>query len=111
MKYFAKLTTAAILLGTVASVLAQVGLELHPIRNQINIICSRGDQVRTIDILLHPAGTSLVCEVMYARDNQVKTLWSAKWDPKYCEEKALGFVKKQHELGYSCVTVAKDSAQ
>ena len=65
-------------------------------------ICKNGDQVRTISVVYKEGASSTSCEVTYEKSTGVQSLWNARSDLAYCENKAEEFVAKQEGWGWSC---------
>ena len=69
--------------------------------NKISI-CKNGDQVRTISVVYKEGASSTSCEVTYEKSTGVQSLWNARSDLAYCENKAKEFVTKQEGWGWNC---------
>jgi len=67
--------------------------------------CTHGKQERSISIVYQDQVKKVPCEVQYTKDGVTQTLWSAKGQVGYCEEKALAFVEKQRGWGWACEEV------
>ena len=65
-------------------------------------ICKHGNQERTISIVYANADSAAPCEVTYDKGAGTESLWQAKNDVSYCEEKAAEFVEKQRGWGWDC---------
>ena len=65
-------------------------------------ICKNGGQVRTISVVYHEGESTAACEVIYEKSTGVQSLWNAKVDLSYCENKAKEFIKKQEGWGWTC---------
>lgn len=64
-------------------------------------LCSFGDQQRTIEVV-YPQGGENICEVQYTKNNEMKTLWTARSEKEYCQSKAETFIEKQQGWGWKC---------
>lgn len=54
-------------------------------------------------VVRYPEGPKRVpCEVVYIKNGEGETLWSANAKAGYCEEKAKSFAEKLGTLGWSC---------
>ena len=67
--------------------------------------CRNDNDVREIHIVRHSADL-VPCSVVYKKltegfEDQV--LWTADFDPNYCDEKAMAFVDNQVGWGWTCV--------
>jgi len=67
-----------------------------------NYVCKQGNQERTIAIVYANADSAAPCEVTYDKGEGSESLWQAKNDASYCEEKVAAFVEKQRGWGWDC---------
>lgn len=65
-------------------------------------LCSSGQNERVISVVYQDQGEKVPCEVQYQKDDTTETLWDAKSEVGYCEEKAQAFVQKQLDWGWQC---------
>lgn len=65
-------------------------------------ICTFGQQGRVISIIYDNQDIKVPCEVRYRKDGQTKTLWHAKGQVGFCEERAEEFVQKHIDWGWRC---------
>ena len=73
-------------------------------KNKISV-CKNGGQVRIISVVYKQGASSTSCEVTYEKSTGVKSLWNAKTDLSYCENKAREFVKRQEGWGWVCTAL------
>jgi hypothetical protein len=64
--------------------------------------CKQGSEERTVEVVYVNKDGKAPCDVNYTKGGEVKSLWSAKVDTKYCEDKAKEFVDKLKSLGLEC---------
>lgn len=64
--------------------------------------CKQGSKERTVEIVYANKDGRAPCDVNYTKDGETKSLWSAKVDTKFCEDKAKEFVDKLNSLGLEC---------
>jgi hypothetical protein len=70
------------------------------------IICTHGNQQRTIEIIYSGEG-AVPCAVQYTKDTSTQTLWRAEIEEGYCEDKVADLVSKHIGWGWECATVTK----
>lgn len=73
-------------------------------KNKISV-CKNAGQVRIISVVYKQGESSTSCEVTYEKSTGVKSLWNAKTDLSYCENKAREFVKRQEGWGWVCTAL------
>lgn len=66
------------------------------------VICTAGDQIRTIVLDYEQEGSPLPCEVHYKKSTGTQTLWRAEDEVGYCERKMAEFIEKQRGWGWRC---------
>jgi hypothetical protein len=65
--------------------------------------CTRsGVAPRKVEINYLADSKKVPCDVVYTKDGVAKTLWDAKVQEGYCQEKAQEFVEKQKSEGWKC---------
>jgi len=64
--------------------------------------CKQGSKERTVEVVYENKDGKAPCDVKYTKDGEAKSLWSARVDTKYCEDKAKEFVEKLKSLGLEC---------
>lgn len=66
--------------------------------------CTHGKAVRKIEVKYLTAGKKAPCEVIYTKEGETqgKSIFSAKVQEGFCEEKAKAFAEKISGLGFSC---------
>jgi len=69
---------------------------------QQTYVCTRGETIRTIEVIYATEGEQVPCKVVYTKQNKSKTLWSANTQIGYCENKAQEFAQKQQGGGWIC---------
>ena len=65
-------------------------------------VCTYGDATRVISVTYEDDQNQIPCEVNYDKGEGVQTLWHAKSEIGYCENKAREFVAKHESWGWSC---------
>jgi hypothetical protein len=65
-------------------------------------LCTYGQEERVISVVYQDQVEKVPCEVRYQKDGVTETLWDAKDEVGYCEEKAKAFVEKQRGWGWRC---------
>ena len=65
-------------------------------------LCTYGHEERVISVVYQDQMEKVPCEVRYQKDGVTETLWDAKDEVGYCEEKAKAFVEKQRGWGWRC---------
>ena len=65
-------------------------------------LCTYGQEERIISVVYQDQVKKVPCEVRYQKDGVTETLWDAKGEVGYCEEKAKAFVEKQRGWGWRC---------
>ena len=65
-------------------------------------LCTYGQEERVVSVVYQDQEKKVPCEVRYQKDDTTETLWDAKSEVGYCEEKAQEFVQKQREWGWRC---------
>jgi hypothetical protein len=68
------------------------------------VLCKKGSLNRIISVVYNRPGLSLPCEVVYEKSEskEMHTLWKAKNQAGYCEQKAKQFVKEFEAKGWDC---------
>ena len=66
-------------------------------------LCTYGQTERVITVVYQDQEKKVPCEVRYQKNGATQTLWEAKSEVGYCEEKAQGLVQKQREWGWLCI--------
>jgi len=65
--------------------------------------CKSGSIERSVEIVFEDSTKKVPCQVKYTKEGGVeKILYSAQNKEGYCEEKAVEFVGKLTESGFSC---------
>ncbi len=65
-------------------------------------ICKLKSQQRTITVVYDYQQRAVPCEVIYKKSGSITSLWQAKNNVGFCEEKAAGFAEKQAQWGWVC---------
>ena len=65
-------------------------------------LCTNGAQERIISVIYLEEGQQVPCEVQYRKEGVTETLWDARNEAGYCEERAREFVEKQRQWGWLC---------
>lgn len=67
--------------------------------------CTQGKSTRKVEHTTGEGG-EFACKVVYTKEteapNDSKTLWSARADEKFCDEKVVGFLEKLKSGGWNC---------
>ena len=69
--------------------------------------CRQGGLTRSVEIVYANPGSSVPCEVMYAKPaaGTIEMLWQAMNEAGYCEARAEEFIAKLESMGWQCNTV------
>lgn len=70
--------------------------------------CVRGDFTRSVEVVA-PGADGLACEVIYRKPNEgapETRPWQAKFDAKFCEDKAKNLAATLTNAGWQCAVVA-----
>ncbi len=70
-------------------------------------VCNNGDAKRVILVTYESDQEQVPCEVQYDKGEGAQTLWSARSEVGFCENKASEFVEKQESWGWSCEKVTQ----
>lgn len=79
-----------------------LGVSLGAIADE-QVICTHGQQIRTILLDYEVDGQLLPCKVYYKKSTGTQVLWTAQGEAGFCESKMEAFVKKQEGWGWRCV--------
>ena len=67
--------------------------------------CTQGSSTRTVEHSFSEGG-EFACTVVYAKEteapNDIRTLWSARADEKFCDDKVQSFLEKLKSNGWNC---------
>lgn len=68
--------------------------------------CRIEELTRHVEVAYDHPGQAVPCSVLYDKETEnpgdIKTLWSARNEAGYCEDKAANFVDQLEELGWTC---------
>lgn len=64
--------------------------------------CTYGQDERVLSVVYQDQDKKVPCEVRYQKDGVTETLWDAKSEVGFCEEKAQAFVEKLRGWGWQC---------
>ena len=68
----------------------------------VTYTCQSGERSRIIQVVYESDEYDVPCSVVYKKETETRTLWSAGTDSGYCESKAEAFVEKQRGWGWEC---------
>ena len=74
--------------------------------------CTHNNLIRTVEVEYSEASAT-ACEVTYTKETEgveKQTLWTAKNDTSFCEEKAEGLVAKLEGWGWACAEAEAEPA-
>ena len=77
-------------------------------QDDYNFGCRDGSRERRIAVLYEREGKSVPCEVHYITDWGDTLLWQAQQQRGYCEAKAISWVRRLSERGWTCQPRAAD---
>ena len=92
---------------TTLCLLISLSLIASPAIADETYVCTSGQKERVISVVYQDQEKKAPCEVRYQKDGTTETLWDAKSEVGYCEEKAKAFVEKQREWGWRCDDTAQ----
>ena len=82
--------------------LITLALPIAATAEPLSTTCTNGSDVRKIEVVYPQEGAELPCEVLYTKNGETRTLWTAGNQAGFCEGKAEEFIAKQRGWGWQC---------